>query len=85
MRRVLIFLIEKFPKECDKTITEPITKSAQLEKIISTAISSQISVPWLPHYCHKKRSKYSVKMKIPFNTVPLELFETRQDSEGKLC
>ncbi|XP_011498353.1 PREDICTED: coiled-coil domain-containing protein 22 homolog [Ceratosolen solmsi marchali] len=72
LRRVFMFLIEKLPKESDKSINEPDTKSAQLEKLISSAILKQISVPWLPYYCHKKRSKFSVQTKTPFATIHLD-------------
>ena len=82
LRKVFMFLIEKLPKESDKSISEPITKSAQLEKLISSAIQSQISVPWLPYYCHKKRSKFSVRTKIPFSTVHLDT-SIVEDDEGK--
>ncbi|KAL7292033.1 hypothetical protein TKK_0014316 [Trichogramma kaykai] len=80
LRRVLIFLIEKFPKENDKTIIEPITKSEQIDKLISTSVSSKLSVPWLPYYCHKKRSKFDVRASNPFSTVTLN-FPKSEDSE----
>lgn len=76
-----MFLIEKLPKESDKSIAEPDTKSAQLEKSISCAIQSQVSVPWLPYYCHKKRSKFNIRTKIPFRTVPLDT-TVNEDNEG---
>jgi hypothetical protein len=81
LRRVLMFLIEKLPKESDKSISEPVTKSAQLEKLISSAILKQISVPWLPYYCYKKRSKYSVRTKIPFTMIQLDDSPV-EDNEG---
>ncbi|XP_058788633.1 coiled-coil domain-containing protein 22 homolog [Phymastichus coffea] len=71
LRRVFMFLIEKLPKESDKIISEPATKSAQLEKLVSAAIAAQISVPWLPYYCHKKRSKCDIRIKIPFTAIRL--------------
>lgn len=76
-----MFLIEKLPKESDKSISEPVSKSAQFEKLISSAILSQISVPWLPYYCHKKRSKFSTRTKIPYKTVHLDT-STLEDDEG---
>lgn len=76
-----MFLIEKLPKESDKSIAEPDTKSAQLEKLISSALQSQISVPWLPYYCHKKRSKFNIRTKRPFKIVPLDI-TTKEDDEG---
>ncbi|OXU25260.1 hypothetical protein TSAR_003804 [Trichomalopsis sarcophagae] len=81
LRRVLMFLIEKLPKESDKSIAEPDTKSAQLEKLISSALQSQIAVPWLPYYCHKKRSKFNIKTKIPFQVVPLNVVVKDDDEE----
>lgn len=77
-----MFLIEKLPKESDKSISEPVSKSAQFEKLISSAIHSQISVPWLPYYCHKKRSKFSARTKLPYRTIPLDASAT-EDDEGR--
>lgn len=76
-----MFLIEKLPKESDKGISEPVTKSAQLEKSVAAAIAAQISVPWLPYYCHKKRSKYDVRIKTPFTALRLS-DSPLEESEG---
>lgn len=67
-----MFLIEKLPKECEETVTEPLSKSAQLEKLIAVFVSEHLSVPWLPHYCHKKRTKISDRVSTPFDTVRLD-------------
>lgn len=77
-----MFLIDKLPKESEKSIAEPITKSAQLEKLISSAVATQISKPWLPYYCHKKRSKFDVKTKKPFSSVHISSC-SEEDDEGK--
>ncbi|XP_046598581.1 coiled-coil domain-containing protein 22 homolog isoform X1 [Neodiprion lecontei] len=54
LRRLLMFLIEKLPKESDKSLNEPTSRIALLERQISGAVSSDLSLPWLPHYCHKR-------------------------------
>lgn len=79
-----MFLIDKLPKESEKSIAEPITKSAQLEKLVSSAVATQISKPWLPYYCHKKRSKFDVRTKKPFSSVHIKnLAEGEEQDEGK--
>ncbi|KAJ8674840.1 hypothetical protein QAD02_010626 [Eretmocerus hayati] len=82
IRRVLMFLMEKMPKESEKVSNEPISAIAQLEKSISHAILSQISAPWLPHYCHKKRTKFSVMTKHPF--TPKSLCDAVEESDQGL-
>ncbi|XP_046747901.1 coiled-coil domain-containing protein 22 homolog isoform X2 [Diprion similis] len=54
LRRLFMFLIEKLPKESDKSLNEPTSRVALLERQISGAVSRDLSLPWLPHYCHKR-------------------------------
>nr|CAD7262689.1 unnamed protein product [Timema shepardi] len=54
VRRVLMFLIEKLPKESEKISIEPSGKHGSLEKQIGEIIRKQLSSPWLPSYCKQR-------------------------------
>nr|CAD7198851.1 unnamed protein product [Timema douglasi] len=54
VRRVLMFLIEKLPKESEKISIEPSGKHGSLEKQIGEVIRKQLSSPWLPSYCKQR-------------------------------
>ncbi|CAL7938667.1 unnamed protein product [Xylocopa violacea] len=73
LRKVFMFLIEKLPKESDKTLSEPVSNIALLEKSIATAIAQQLSAPWLPHYCHTKGFRNRGRARIPYRSVNLEV------------
>ncbi|KAJ1530454.1 hypothetical protein ONE63_005357 [Megalurothrips usitatus] len=53
LRRVLMFLIEKLPKEgqTEKIVQEPSSRAARLQKDISATILKQLSAPWVPSFC----------------------------------
>ncbi|XP_076173096.1 coiled-coil domain-containing protein 22 homolog isoform X2 [Ptiloglossa arizonensis] len=80
LRRVFMFFIEKLPKECDKTLNEPISNIALLEKSIASIISQGLSVPWLPHYCHTKGFRNRGRTNGPYISVNLEI-PTIEDGE----
>ncbi|XP_076643832.1 coiled-coil domain-containing protein 22 homolog isoform X2 [Halictus rubicundus] len=81
LRRVFMFLIDKLPKEHDKTINEPISNVALLEKSIAAAISQGLSAPWLPHYCHTKGFRNKGRASVPYVSVNLEVPTTNSDEE----
>lgn len=51
VRRVFMFLIEKLPKETEKTIVGPAGGAALLEQKVAEELRRQLSAPWLPSYC----------------------------------
>ncbi|KAE8750456.1 hypothetical protein FOCC_FOCC002750 [Frankliniella occidentalis] len=53
LRRVLMFLIERLPKDgqTDKVVQEPTSRSAKIRKDISLTITKQLSAPWVPKFC----------------------------------
>lgn len=57
LRRVFIFLIEKLPRESEKTFSEPSSKIGLLEKSIASSVTQSLAAPWLPNYCHRESSK----------------------------
>ncbi|KAL6439869.1 hypothetical protein ACFW04_004116 [Cataglyphis niger] len=73
LRRVFMFLIEKLPKESEKTVNESVSKVALLEKSVASAISQGLSIPWLPHYCHKKGIRNRGRASIPYVSVNIEI------------
>ncbi|XP_035740613.1 coiled-coil domain-containing protein 22 homolog isoform X1 [Vespa mandarinia] len=73
LRRVLMFLIEKLPKESDKTLSEPTSEIALLEKSIASVISQSFSIPWLPHFCHKKGFRNRGRASVPYASVNIEV------------
>ncbi|XP_033098923.1 coiled-coil domain-containing protein 22 homolog [Anneissia japonica] len=54
IRKVLMFLIEKLPKDTSTTADEPLGKSALLNRAISQAIMAQLQSPWLPPHCKRR-------------------------------
>ncbi|XP_012557176.2 coiled-coil domain-containing protein 22 homolog isoform X1 [Hydra vulgaris] len=52
-RKVILFLIEKLPKDTAETVSEPIGRSTLLNHSIAAELKRQLSVPWLPSYCRK--------------------------------
>ena len=81
LRRVFIFLIEKLPKESDKSVNEPISNIALLEKSIGAAISQGLSAPWLPHYCHTKGFRNRGRASVPYTSVKLEILTAGGEKE----
>ncbi|XP_066590344.1 coiled-coil domain-containing protein 22 homolog [Prorops nasuta] len=73
LRRVLMFLIEKLPKESDKTITEPTSKMGLLEKTVASSLLQSLSAPWLPHYCHKRGFRNKGRASVPYKSVNIEM------------
>lgn len=78
IRRLFMFLIEKLPKESDKTISEPTSRVALLERQIAAAVSRDLSSPWLPHYCHKRGIRNKGCADRRYRTVDLDV-----PSQGK--
>jgi hypothetical protein len=54
VRRIFVFLIEKLPKESEKSILEPTGRIGLLEKAVSETVKKQLTSPWLPRYCRRK-------------------------------
>lgn len=51
IRTLLMFLVEKLPRESSETSDQPTGKSVVLQKAIAAAIKAQLAVPWLPPNC----------------------------------
>ncbi|XP_053173020.1 coiled-coil domain-containing protein 22 isoform X1 [Scomber japonicus] len=51
IRSLLMFLVERLPRESAETSDQPTGKSVVLQRAIAAAIKAQLSVPWLPPNC----------------------------------
>nr|CAD7394719.1 unnamed protein product [Timema cristinae] len=93
VRRVLMFLIEKLPKESEKISIEPSGKHGSLEKQIGEVIRKQLSSPWLPSYCKQRgvrwyddgswsREGYGTPQ--PFLSTTLSVPKSSQESDADI-
>ncbi|TSW62373.1 Coiled-coil domain-containing protein 22 [Bagarius yarrelli] len=48
IRSLLMFLVEKLPRECAEVSDQPAGKSVLLQKAIAAQIKAQLALPWLP-------------------------------------
>uniref|UniRef100_A0A672ZVR5 Coiled-coil domain-containing protein 22 n=1 Tax=Sphaeramia orbicularis TaxID=375764 RepID=A0A672ZVR5_9TELE len=51
IRTLLMFLVEKLPRESAEASDQPSGKSVVLQRAIAATIKAQLSVPWLPPNC----------------------------------
>ncbi|XP_063064848.1 coiled-coil domain-containing protein 22 isoform X2 [Engraulis encrasicolus] len=51
IRSLLMFLVEKLPRESAEASDQPAGKSVLLQKAIADQIKAQLAVPWLPPNC----------------------------------
>ncbi|KAB5567454.1 hypothetical protein PHYPO_G00232960 [Pangasianodon hypophthalmus] len=51
IRSLLMFLVEKLPRESAEVSDQPAGKSALLQKAIAAQIKAQLAMPWLPPSC----------------------------------
>ncbi|KAK9407644.1 coiled-coil domain-containing protein 22 [Crotalus adamanteus] len=51
IRRLLLFLVEKFPRDASEDANQPVGKSATLHRAIAATIKGQLAIPWVPPAC----------------------------------
>uniref|UniRef100_A0A3Q0RHJ8 Coiled-coil domain-containing protein 22 n=1 Tax=Amphilophus citrinellus TaxID=61819 RepID=A0A3Q0RHJ8_AMPCI len=51
IRSLLMFLVEKLPRESAEASDQPTGKSVVLQRAITAAIKAQLTIPWLPPKC----------------------------------
>uniref|UniRef100_A0A8C3G866 Coiled-coil domain-containing protein 22 n=1 Tax=Cyclopterus lumpus TaxID=8103 RepID=A0A8C3G866_CYCLU len=65
IRSLLMFLVEKLPRESAEASDQPTGKSVVLQRAIAAAIRAQLVVPWLPPNCrlplHTETQVHSLK------------------------
>uniref|UniRef100_A0A8C3AFS9 Coiled-coil domain-containing protein 22 n=1 Tax=Cyclopterus lumpus TaxID=8103 RepID=A0A8C3AFS9_CYCLU len=66
IRSLLMFLVEKLPRESAEASDQPTGKSVVLQRAIAAAIRAQLVVPWLPPNCrlplHTETQVHSLKL-----------------------
>ncbi|KAH0628823.1 hypothetical protein JD844_010394 [Phrynosoma platyrhinos] len=55
IRRLLLFLVEKLPRDASEDADQPVGKSTTLHKAIAAAIKEQLAIPWVPPACRTRR------------------------------
>ncbi|XP_019861423.1 PREDICTED: coiled-coil domain-containing protein 22 homolog [Amphimedon queenslandica] len=63
-RKLLMFLLEKLPKEAAQTADEPTGAGILLTRSIGAEIGASLRTPWTPSYC-KRESVRRVRRKYP--------------------
>ncbi|XP_061469968.1 coiled-coil domain-containing protein 22 [Rhineura floridana] len=51
IRRLLLFLVDKLPRDASEDADQPVGKSTVLHKAIAAAIKEQLAIPWVPPAC----------------------------------
>ncbi|XP_028850270.1 coiled-coil domain-containing protein 22 [Denticeps clupeoides] len=78
IRSLLMFLVEKLPRESSEASDQPAGKSVLLQKAIAAQIKAQLALPWLPPNCrlplHSKQQSpgpchnfYSQPLCVPYS------------------
>ncbi|XP_030049884.1 coiled-coil domain-containing protein 22 isoform X2 [Microcaecilia unicolor] len=55
IRQLLMFLVEKLPRDSSEDTDQPIGKSGALQRAIAAKIREQLSLPWMPPSCRTAR------------------------------
>ncbi|NWV84877.1 CCD22 protein, partial [Dasyornis broadbenti] len=74
-RRLLLFLVEKLPRDEGERGAEPPGKSGALLRAIGAQIREQLGMPWVPPVCRTPRLQrlQGTRHLQPFTTCPLVL------------
>ncbi|XP_054859104.1 coiled-coil domain-containing protein 22 [Eublepharis macularius] len=86
IRRLLLFLVEKLPRDASEDAAQPVGKSTALHRAIATTIKEQLAVPWVPPTCRTPRLQLlqgSCLLK-QFQARPLVLPRESDPSIGKM-
>uniref|UniRef100_A0A8C8IZ89 Coiled-coil domain-containing protein 22 n=1 Tax=Oncorhynchus tshawytscha TaxID=74940 RepID=A0A8C8IZ89_ONCTS len=80
IRSLLMFLVEKLPRESAEALDQPAGKSVLLQKLIAAQIKAQLALPWLPPSCRLPLlCKTQVAMSCCFHSQPLSLLHCLKD------
>ncbi|CAN9515974.1 unnamed protein product [Ophioblennius macclurei] len=86
IRSLLMFLVEKLPRESAETLDQPTGKSVVLQRAIAAALRAQLAVPWLPPTCRLplKTDTQSLGSMHSFHVQPLSVPHSTTASDQKL-
>ncbi|XP_067408490.1 LOW QUALITY PROTEIN: coiled-coil domain-containing protein 22 [Emydura macquarii macquarii] len=75
IRRLLLFLVEKLPRDEAEDVGQPAGKSAVLLRAIAAKIKQQLGTPWVPPACRTPRLQLlqGAPLLTPFHAHPLVL------------
>uniref|UniRef100_A0A8C8SW10 Coiled-coil domain-containing protein 22 n=1 Tax=Pelusios castaneus TaxID=367368 RepID=A0A8C8SW10_9SAUR len=75
IRRLLLFLVEKLPRDDAEDVGQPAGKSAVLLRAIAAKIKEQLGTPWVPPTCRTPRLQLlqGTSLLTPFQAHPLVL------------
>nr|XP_023968005.1 coiled-coil domain-containing protein 22 [Chrysemys picta bellii] len=75
IRRLLLFLVEKLPRDDAEDARQPAGKSAGLLRAIAATIKEQLGTPWVPPACRTPRLQrlQGTSLLKPFHAHPLVL------------
>ncbi|XP_015274946.1 PREDICTED: coiled-coil domain-containing protein 22 [Gekko japonicus] len=86
IRRLLLFLVEKLPRDASEDASQPVGKSTTLHRAIAATVKEQLAIPWVPPTCRTPRLQLlqgSCLLK-QFQARPLVLPRESGPSSGKL-
>nr|XP_056707846.1 coiled-coil domain-containing protein 22 [Euleptes europaea] len=86
IRRLLLFLVEKLPRDSSEDASQPVGKSTALHRAIAATVKEQLAVPWVPPTCRTPRLQLlqgSCLLK-QFQALPFVLPEESGPSIGKM-
>nr|XP_020648605.1 coiled-coil domain-containing protein 22 isoform X1 [Pogona vitticeps]XP_020648606.1 coiled-coil domain-containing protein 22 isoform X1 [Pogona vitticeps] len=86
IRRLLLFLVEKLPRDASEDADQPVGKSTTLHRAIAAAVKEQLAVPWVPPTCRTPRLQLlqSSCLLKRFQTQPLVLPRESDPFLGKV-
>eukprot|EP00794_Sanderia_malayensis_P006860 gene6860-7632_t len=95
LRKVIMFLIEKLPKDSSEAVDEALGASVLLNQRIASELKRQLSLHWTPAYCkkkdvvwHGKESKHwhfqGISSHFEVNACPLKMPKGGGDFANKL-
>ncbi|XP_068183815.1 coiled-coil domain-containing protein 22 [Antennarius striatus] len=82
IRSLLMFLVEKLPREPAETSDQPTGKSVVLQRAVAAAVRAQLAVPWLPPHC--RLPTHGDTQVHRFHSQPLSLPHGAKGSEQRL-
>uniref|UniRef100_A0A669AYG2 Coiled-coil domain-containing protein 22 n=1 Tax=Oreochromis niloticus TaxID=8128 RepID=A0A669AYG2_ORENI len=85
IRSLLMFLVEKLPRESAETSDQPTGKSVVLQRTIAAAIKAHLAVPWLPPKCRLPLNCETQRQGVmhSFHVQPLSLTNCTKGSSKK--
>lgn len=87
IRRLLIFLVEKLPRDAAEDTDQPAGKTGVLQRAIAARIKAQLLLPWVPPSCRTPSLQLAQgsSRKLRFRVQPLVLVSENDATGQKIC